>query len=376
MDNIILKRIISDNTHLAKFLGEKEAVTMVWKIINRFTAMIKVDMGNDLDMIMAMSQMVLGWGENEHITADYEILESCLSAAREYLGQSGRGALVSVADFSDEIFDFYKNGYDSGISIKGWPKLSQHYRIAKRELTTITGIPGHGKSEWLDQIMVNLAQEYNWKFAIFSPENYPYPVHFEKIISKITGKPFHNGPSERLTADEISDNMGFINDHFIFLSPDENDLSFDAILNLAEKAKTEHKIDGVVIDPWNQLEHKRGNNKSETEHIGESLTKASRYARRHDIALWIVAHPTKQFKDDKGNYRPPTAYDISGSAHWFNKSDNVITVFRNADNNVDINIQKIKYKIRGKTGVVNMEYNKINGIYTETMVSAGSPWAD
>ena len=88
--------------------------------------------------------------------------------------------LYRIADVLDEMRDIYKNGLDKGDS-PGFQKLSEHYRVKRGMVTIVTGIPSSGKSEVIDAIAVNLAANCSWKFAFFSPENYPISLHVIKI---------------------------------------------------------------------------------------------------------------------------------------------------------------------------------------------------
>src|SRR6185369_5792866 len=124
---------------------------------------------------------------------------------------------------------------------------------------------------------------------------------------------------------------------------------------------------GVVLDPWNALESLRPPSMSETDYIGNSLTEAVTWVRDHKLHLWIVAHPAKMFRD-KGGERPvPTPYDIAGSANWFNKPDNIITVHRPDydDNRVHVHVQKVRFKNLGRVGVAELLYHRVTGTYTD-----------
>jgi twinkle protein len=266
----------------------------------------------------------------------------------------------------DQVIDFYHNGFEQGHTFSMWPEFSKHFRAARREFTVITGIPGHGKSEFCDAMALKLAEAHDWNFAVFSPENYPYAVHIEKLASKLNGLPFHNGPSMRMDETAVLSALEWINKRFVFVQPDEDNISLEGILSLTLRAKTKRRIDCLILDPWNEVDHNRPAKKSETEYIGESLMKIRRFARMNDLAVWVVAHPAKMHKvKDEEAYRPPEPYDVAGSSHWYNKADNCITVYRNADNTVDLHIKKIKFKMRGHTGIVKMNYDKINGRYDE-----------
>ena len=87
-------------------------------------------------------------------------------------------------------------------------------------------------------------------------------------------------------------------------------------------------IRGLLVDPYNELDHQRPSHMSETEYVSQMLTKVKRFAQHHDVHVWFVAHP-RQLRDWKG--QPPTMYDISGSAHFINKADNGLVIHRNRD---------------------------------------------
>ena len=84
-------------------------------------------------------------------------------------------------------------------------------------------------------------------------------------------------------------------------------------------------IRGLVIDPYNELDHQRHSSMSETEYVSQMLTKIKRFAQHNDVHVWFVAHP-KQLQGWKGE--APNLYDISGSAHFVNKADCGVVVHR------------------------------------------------
>jgi len=68
--------------------------------------------------------------------------------------------------------------------------------------------------------------------------------------------------------------------------------------------------------------------------------------------------------DQEGDVRVPEAYDISGSADWYNKSDNIITVFRRKFH-TEIHIQKIRFREIGQQGQIKLRYEPDLRGYTE-----------
>ena len=277
--------------------------------------------------------------------------------------------IVKVYDIMERLEHLYDNGLAPGVTV-GWRGLQDLYRVSLGEWTLVTGIPGHGKSEFLDAMLVNLANLYDWAFAIYSPENHPLEQHIAKILEKRVGKPFRGADVFRMDRDELRTGAAWMNCHFQFLKPDEGNLSLDGILELAKSAIYRDGIKGLIIDPWNELEHERPPNLTETEYISKCLTRLRQFARGNQIHIWVVAHPTKLQKDKNNIYPVPTAYDVSGSAHWNNKADNVISIWRDRGKEgspVQVYIQKIRFKKNGRIGMAQFMYNTTTGTFTDTL---------
>ena len=273
--------------------------------------------------------------------------------------------IVEPKDVIDEVFKLYEDGWPGGLST-GWNQVDHFYTVQPGELTIVTGIPGHGKSEFLFAMAVNLAIHHNWTLGMCSPENWPLEGHIAKLLEKYTGLPFGQGPLPRLSQQDLASGLQWIQDHFVFFSPPEDQLTIDTILELARQTVLRHGINGLVIDPWNELDHSRPANLTETEYISQCLTKVRRFGRAHQVHCWIVAHPIKLWPNDKGEYPIPKPYDIAGSGHWRNKADNCLTVWRSledGDNDVELHIQKIRFRQVGKIGVVDLRWNPMNGRY-------------
>jgi twinkle protein len=133
----------------------------------------------------------------------------------------------------------------------------------------------------------------------------------------------------------------------------------------AAVAVQRYGVTGLIIDPYNEIEAQMPNNTTEHQYIAKLLSKCKRFAKSHQVHIWIVAHPTKQTKDKDGNIQVPGGYDISGSANWLNKADNLIVVHRPAGNNMtEIHIKKVKPKYAGRQGICNLTYDRDTGIYS------------
>lgn len=273
-------------------------------------------------------------------------------------------------DINDRFEELYEHGLVPG-ERTGWPGFDTHYTVKTGQWTAVTGIPGHGKSSVLDALLVNLAQMHGWRFGLFSPENQPIERHFASLMEKTLKKPFSEGPTPRITPEEKNQTKRWLNDKFKIILPSEEGglWTLDAVLDLAKILVYRYGIRGIVIDPWNELDHTRSSNINETNHISESLTKVRRFARLYDVHIWIVAHPTKLEKKMDGNYPVATPYDISGGAHWRNKADNAMCVYRYVDREdsdvVDIYVQKIRFKEVGRIGMWSLRCHVPSGAYVD-----------
>jgi twinkle protein len=239
--------------------------------------------------------------------------------------------------------------------------------IRAGDLSVVTGIPGSGKSEFIDALMVNLAQRYGWRFGICSFEN-PPGEHIAKLAEKYLGQPFWEGPAPRMSDAELQRTLDWLADCFYLIRADDEAPTVDWILAAARGAVLRHGIRGLVIDPYNELEHKRPPNQTETEYVSQLLGKVKRFGQTHGVHVWFVAHPAKMQREN-GAIPPPTLYDISGSANWANKADVGVVVHRDpmrVPPQMDIYVRKIRSKAFGRIGVTSLCYDPSTGRFFET----------
>lgn len=277
--------------------------------------------------------------------------------------------IFTIDDVEEQYDNLYYNGLRRGYKTH-FPTLDQYYTVVPGQWTVVTGIPGHGKSNVLDSIMVNLAKYENWNFGIFSPENQPIERQFANISEKFNLATFDLHKENRITEEQKENTKIWLREHFSVILPDEDESwNIDGILSKARVLVYRKGIKGLVIDPWNEIDHSRPPGQTETEYISSVLTKIRQFARSMFVHVWLVAHPAKLYKDKDGKYPVPTPYDISGSAHFRNKADNAITVWRNVgyedQSVVDIHIQKIRFKEVGKVGLCSLRFDHNTGSYVD-----------
>lgn len=291
-----------------------------------------------------------------------DAIKSCIEAAKP----APIAGVFTADDVAGKLDIAYEQGPKKGKNT-GWASVDNLYTVREGEFTVLTGVPSSGKSEWLDALMVNLADSDQWRFGVCSPENQPIEYHVQKLMEKKARKPFDRGTTPRMDREEFEYYRDWVSYFFRFILPEEPTL--EAIFERAKRLVRRDGIRGLVIDPWNEIEGSRPPGLSETEYISVALGKARRFARDQGVHLWIVAHPTKIRRDPKTNKIPTaTLYDISGSAHWRNKADNGIVVEREISSDataVSIHVQKIRFKGVGRIGSAVLQYDRVTGCYRE-----------
>lgn len=275
--------------------------------------------------------------------------------------------VFTVGDYFDAIDTLYENGLQGGNST-GWLEVDKYYTVRPGEMTIITGVPSHGKSTWLTALLVNLTHQFGWRHSLFSPENQPLQRYMGIIAAMHVGKPFGKGFVTRMNRTELGEAKRWLNEHFFFTHPNDDDLTLDSLLDKAKETVRRYGVNCVVLDPWNEIDNTRPIGVSETDHINTSLAKIRRFGRLYQVHMFIVAHPQKLVKDRDDKYPAPTAYEISGSAHWYNKGDGIISVWRDPKDetkNVVIHIQKVRFREVGKVGEVSMSHDVVTGRYSD-----------
>lgn len=266
--------------------------------------------------------------------------------------------IIEMPEMYEDVMDFYDHGYPEGLTA-GIEGLDDHLRFSGGQLTIMTGMPGSGKSEYLDYVMTSMAKKHGWRFGVCSFENQPSAIHVTKLAEKITGKSFafrHN-PYSRMTKPELEAAVDVVNDCFYFININHIDVSITGILEKAKELVTRKGIKGLLIDPWNYIEHKIPAGYTETQYISEALTSIKAFAITYGVHVFLVAHPTKLRKEG-GKYEVPSLYSISGSAHFFNKTDNGMAAVRQfGTNEVQIHFLKVRFSWMGKVGMSRYNYD-------------------
>jgi twinkle protein len=251
----------------------------------------------------------------------------------------------TLRDLENDLLDFVHNGFKPGYQV-GLPNFDKIFSTYTSQFITVTGIPSSGKSDFVDQMCVGYNRNYGWKTAFASPENKPNYLHAHKLIRKTwEGMP---------TKDDVGTNKwkqvtDHVNDNYFFIDMDRYTL--DDVLKKGGELVKRKGIKCLVIDPYNKVRDTNCKTEDVNRYTMEYLTKIEVFAKKYDVLVFIVAHPTKMYKDKDGQIEEPTMYNIKGGGEWYDASYHGILVHRDYDaKTVKAKVLKVKFQNLGENG--------------------------
>ena len=308
--------------------------------------------------------------------------------ANEYLIKYGKEALsqrisrskpvplenvTTFRDIEDEITDFVRNGFKPGFQV-GLDNFDSIFSTYTGQFITVTGIPSSGKSDFVDQMVVGYNEKYGWKTAYASPENTPTYLHAHKLMRKTwQGMP----GVEDIKTDRWNQVADHVNDNYFFI--DMERYTLESVLRKGAELVKRKGIKCLVIDPFNKV---RAQDASGDVNIYtlEYLSQIEIFAKKYDVLVMIVAHPTKMYKDSKGNIEEPTMYNIKGGGEWYDASYHGLLVHRNyEDKTVKVKVLKCKFQNLGENGAeCHFKWEPNSGCFIPHILAVSSndklPW--
>jgi len=229
----------------------------------------------------------------------------------------------------------------------GMVGLWEHYRMRLGDFCVVTGLPGHGKSSFVNEVCCRMAQREKWTTVFASFEQSPQVDHRRALRSFYAEKMERAmSPDERAAADE------WIDRHFAFIVPGEDDDPTLAwILEKIAAAIIRFDANIVVIDPFNEMSNEdRPEGMSMTEYVGFAIKQFKKLAKKYRVHLILVAHPAKMLRSKDGTYPIPGLWDIADSAQFSNKADIGIVVHRENLVDADTTIRVVKSRYFNQIG--------------------------
>jgi twinkle protein len=253
--------------------------------------------------------------------------------------------VTTFRDIEDEVTDFVKNGFKPGFQV-GLQNFDDIFSTYTGQFITVTGIPSSGKSDFVDQMVVGYNNNYGWKTAFASPENQPTYLHAHKLMRKHwQGMPTRddiNGEKWNQVADHCNTNYFHI---------DMERYTLESVLRKGAELVKRKGIKCLVIDPFNKVRDIDCKTEDVNRYTMEYLSKIEIFAKKYDVLVFIVAHPTKMYKTQDGKIEEPTMYNIKGGGEWYDASYHGILVHRDYEaKTVKAKVLKVKFQNLGENG--------------------------
>ena len=269
--------------------------------------------------------------------------------------------IFTAADLHGDLRALFDNGFGPGAET-GWEEMDKICTYERRRNIIVTGTPGAGKSEWVDELVLRLCLRHQWKIGFFSPENIPIVYHLRKLIEKLTGHRFQNGCG--MTEGLLARSEEFLAENVSHISLKGN-ATPDRVLAKARELVVRRGCRIFVFDPLNRFDHEPAPGQTETQYISNLLNKFTEFATQYNCLLILVAHPRKMNRNPTTGATPRVEmYDINGSADFYNKADYGIVVERDKEIGITrVYVDKVKFKHLGVGGVATFVYDPVNGRY-------------
>jgi len=275
-----------------------------------------------------------------------EAVSMTLNAAKPYPVKG----LYRLSDFPElpEV-----KGIPVGIDV-----LEGKIEIVPGTLTVFTGYSNMGKTTVMNTILAH-AISRGVVCCVASFETMPQPILRDGVARALIGCQAHefSRHAQRSSAYDAFQNQVTIISNAL---DEELEFDIDAFLELVRVSIVRDGVKLVVLDPWNELEHKRRRDETLTEYVGRAIRKVKAFARQHGVAFWIVAHPTKP---QKGVNSIPSLYDISDSANWANKADYGLVYHRKdkTKNEADLSVVKVRMGLPGACCCERVMFDHMTG---------------
>ena len=270
-----------------------------------------------------------------------EKLRQAIKQARPYPLEN----VTTFKDIENDVTDFVKNGFKAGYQI-GLSNFDQIFSTYTGQFITVTGIPSSGKSDFVDQMVVGYNKNYNWKTAFASPENAPNYLHAHKLMRKVWG----DMPSrDDIGSAKWKEVANHVNDNFFFI--DMEKYTLESVLRKGAELVKRKGIKCLVIDPFNKVRDRNASSLDVNIYTMEYLTKIETFAKKYDVLVFIVAHPTKMYKTSDGKIEEPNMYNIKGGGEWYDASYHGLLVHRDYElKNTKVKVLKVKFQNLGENG--------------------------
>jgi len=282
----------------------------------------------------------------ELIKGKLELLEA-IENPKPYPCESTR----NISDVWGEILESYDHEREYiKPKCERFENFNTIFSLAPGQLTTVTGTPSHGKSNFVEDWVLSLCATANMRASFFTPEH-PVREVYERILEKTIGKSFPKKRKfvERMTKTEMAGAKDYLEKKIYMTDPEPGTRpTWEWLLAKFKEQIFRFGVDIFIIDAWNKVKMQNPDSLGEINGILSDLTL---FARQYNVQVVLIAHPKKPGKSLDGKEKIPTLYDVKGSSDFRDQTHNGFVVSRDFETNIVTVVNlKTKFQDQGKIG--------------------------
>ena len=267
---------------------------------------------------------------------------------------------------------YAKDSVEDGLGIKNrghersedWGCPEMGFNPLRGQVNVIGGYGNVGKSALMTWMQLCYSMKLGTRWAIFGPETFPASLYYHEVVEMLEGTALHPKSGRTITDAQYRTWNEWVDEHFYYTYPEETP-NLETILQRFLQLIIMQGVEGVVIDPWNQLDEDYTGEQRDDRLLKKSLDICKRFAAANNIYFFILAHPKNpSIPNGHKNYKVPEYSDLAGGRMWSNKTDNIVMYHRpdfltDPDSTVcQVHRKKIKkpYATGGKRGAVELDF--------------------
>jgi len=211
-------------------------------------------------------------------------------------------------EYLEDVKSYFNDDLTSGLGLP-FHKTHTDFRVRSGEVTLCTGYSGHGKSAWLNYVMLHLLQQQKAMIA-----------SFEMLPKQTLGRMCQQTGEAMPNDDYIADFVNKLEKRLYMYDP-EGETSAKKVLEVIYYASEQLNVKLFCVDSL----MKCGIPSEDYARQKEFVNNLCVAARDLGIHIFLVAHSRKTASEDDGSSK----FDVSGSSDITNLVDNVLSVHRN-----------------------------------------------
>lgn len=300
---------------------------------------------------------------------DIEGLKSCIKEAKDFPIDD----VVSIDDVWDQMITEFNHGKVKGKSI-GFKSLDPHFTLREGHLVVINGFYNNGKTSFVFMIVLVTAIRYNWKWAIYSPENYPVSDAYDTLVEMLVGNTSDIAWNDRMSFEDYKVAAKEFLSKYVYFIDREEGYTPNELRTVYKRMIHRYGIKGVITDPWNSLTEDLKGNENIVRYLTRELSQEVRFTTHNKLVRIICVHPPTPEKNSEKVYKAPDAFDIDGGAIWSKKAYEILSVHLQdkddlSNTNTEVYVWKVKYQklvgIPTNRNPVILEFQRRSGRYSE-----------